>query len=330
MVKETETVLSDEDVQFLDGVTGKPVFTNEEEISEEEETGKEEVVEEEEVEEVAEEELVTKQDIAAIEKKLGRVLTKAEVLELNEKARAGEIEEKVEIPEDFSLIDSNKLPKEIQPHFKRMFASFTKAMQGFADTKKKADIFDYVQEHPEFLAERLGLQVPKAEVSKETKTDEVADFLAQLNIPEDHELAPAIKGIATAVARLAKGVEEKDKSRDGATLQERINTFLNLDRNKGMREDLALVRAMDRLGKESPRLYSDLDRLKRLAEADMGRPAKAIQKQTKENVYKLFRDMKEAKKKGVTKPSGAVSMSTKKPRNVAESWKQVEEKLKNQ
>ena len=201
-------------------------------------------------------------------------------------------------------------------------------MQDIADKTKKAELFDYFQEHPELLAKQFGVQVPKAGVTKEEETEEVANFLAKLNIPEDHELAPAIKGIAEAVIKLAKGVEEKDRVRSGETLQDRIHTFMGAPENKGVREDIVLVRAMDKLGKENPNLYSDLGRLKRLAEADIGRPAKTIQKQTKENVYKLFREMKEAKKKGVTKPSSSVRQTPKRARNVKEAWAQAEEQLR--
>ena len=41
MAKDEKPVLSDDDVQFLDDVTGKPMFTNEDEEESEEETGEE-------------------------------------------------------------------------------------------------------------------------------------------------------------------------------------------------------------------------------------------------------------------------------------------------
>ena len=121
MTKEDDgKVLSDDDVQFLDGVTGKPMFTNEEDEVEEEETAEEEEVDGKEEKEDVVVESITKEDVAAIEQKLGRKLTEDELTELKEKAKSGE----EEISEDFTLIDPNKLPKEIQPHFKRMFAFF--------------------------------------------------------------------------------------------------------------------------------------------------------------------------------------------------------------
>ncbi len=326
MAKGDGQVLNDDDVKFLDGVTGKEVFSNEEDDTEEKETAEEEeeeTGEEEEEETTTKEEAISKDEIAALEKKIGRKLSEEEIAELAEKTKG----EEIEIPEDFSLIDPNKLPKEIQPHFKRMFASFTKKMQGIADISKKAEIFDYLQEHPEFIAQRLGLQMPKAGETKTETGDEVTAFLNSLNIPEDHELAPAMKGIATALVKLAKGVEEKDQTTKKDTLQQRINSFLDLEENKGVREDIVLVRAMDRLGKENPSLYNDLRRLKRLAEADLGRPAKVIQQKTKENVYKLFREMREAKKNRVEKPSSATSVSPKRAKNVKEAWKQAEEQL---
>src|SRR5262245_42891106 len=67
------------------------------------------------------------------------------------------------------LIDPRDLPPEIQPHFKRMQAAFTKRMQQFASRKGDLELVDNFRNNPEFArqliqqeAQRLGINIAQA------------------------------------------------------------------------------------------------------------------------------------------------------------------------
>jgi len=128
------------DEQFLDESLGN-VLAEEDEVQASE------------TEETIEEVKLTKEEIEAVEKETGKKLTKEEIVDLEKEKQKVE---KKEIPEDLEFIKPEDLPKELQPHFKRMLASYTKKMQGIGDVTKKAELWDYFQQNPQFFADRFA------------------------------------------------------------------------------------------------------------------------------------------------------------------------------
>lgn len=305
------------DEQFLDEALGD-VLGQEDDVEEpekEEEDGQIELSKEEEL---------TKADIEKIEKETGKKLTEQEIKDLQEKKK--EEFEKLEVPEDFTTIDPTKLPKELQGHFKKMLASFTKKMQGIGDVTKKAELWDYLQQNPQFFADKIS---PAPVVRREGEKEPSEVFLEQLNLPEDNELSPTVKYLAKAVFDLKKGMVERDQTVDRDTFRERLDTFF--EKNDGMKEDIEFIRTMDRIGTENPNLYRNLERLKKYASAELGREPKVKQKGGKVDIYKLYKDMKEAKKNKTFKPTSVPSAAeVKKPKTVKESMALAEEQLKRE
>lgn len=226
---------------------------------------------------------LTKEETDALAKEKGEELTEEEISEatklktealgkIKEEEGGGEEEGETEIADEFELIQPEKLPKELRPHFKRMLGSFTKGMEKIANVRKKAELWDYLQENPQFFVDKF---VPKS-VRTETGTEGAGEtpeqtFLKQLNIPEDNELAPAIKAMASFMYKNtteAKTDKEKEKTDNfGRSLK----TWIDSDTNKGVKEDTEMLRKMDEIGMENPKLYTNLDRLLKYAEADLGR-----------------------------------------------------------
>lgn len=283
---------------------------------------------------------LTKEETDALTKEKGEELTEEEISEATKlktealgkvKEEEGGGEEETEIADEFELIQPEKLPKELRPHFKRMLASFTKKMEGVANVRKKAELWDYLQENPQFFTDKF---VPKT-VRTETGKEEVGEtpeqtFLKQLNIPEDHELAPAFKTLAlfmlknTAEAKTEKETEKADN------FKKTLSSWLNSDTNKGIKEDAEMLRKMDEIGMENPRLYTNLDRLLKYAESDLGRTVRRIKdkKAVTVDIVKLYKDMENAKKMKVTKPKEtSKSVSVKPAKTVAEAMAQAEAQL---
>ena len=299
------------DEQFIDEALGN-VLGDEDDVEETEET--------EEVEGVEEAKL-TKEEITEIEKETGKKLTEQEIKDLEEKKK-----EELEIPEDFTTIDPAKMPKELQGHFKKMLASFTKKMQGIGDITKKAELWDYLQQNPQFFADKVS---PAPVTGREGEKEPSEVFLEQLNLPEDNELSPTVKYLAKAVFDLKRGMVERDQTSDRDTFKERLDAFF--EKNDGMQEDIEFVRTMDRIGTESPNLYKNLERLKKYATAELGREPKVKQKGGKVDIYKLYKDMKEAKKSKTSKPTSVVSSAdVKKSKNVKEAMALAVEQLKRE
>ena len=306
------------DERFLDEALGNVL--GEEDDVEIEETG-EDKEDEEEIE--VEETKLTKEEIVEIEKETGKKLTEQEIKDLGEKKK-----EELEIPEDFTIIDPAKLPKELQGHFKRMLASYTKKMQGIGDVTKKAELWDYLQQNPQFFADKVS-PTPERVVRREGEKEPSEVFLEQLNLPEDNELSPTVKYLAKTVFDLKKGVVERDQTMDRDNFRERLDAFF--EKNDGMKEDIEFIRTMDRIGTESPNLYRNLERLKKYASAELGREPKVKQKGGKVDIYKLYKDMKEAKKNKTFKPTSTVSSAeVKKSKNVKEAMALAEDQLKRE
>jgi hypothetical protein len=110
----------------------------------------------------------------------------------------GEYYKPEEIPKDFEKIDPNKLPPELRAGYNRMLAAHTQRESGLADARKKAELWDYVTQHPEFLARIQPQQTVQQPVTQQRVEDQ---FVSQLNLPEDNELTPALKALATMMVR---------------------------------------------------------------------------------------------------------------------------------
>ncbi len=265
---------------------------------------------------------LTKEEIVALEKEKGDKLTEEELSEL--KKTKLEEKEEVEIPEDFSLIQPDKLPKELKPHFNKMLAAYTRKMEKVANVEKKAELWDYIQENPNFFINKFVPQQVETPAVKGESPEET--FIKQLNIPEDHELAPALKTLALT---LYKNITET-KQDTQRTKEDSFKTSLKswLDSNKEVKQDTELLKKMDELGMENPKLYSNLDRLKKFAETELGRPAKKIRENTVLDIVNMYKEMKKAKSQKVSRPSGESSVKVTKPKTVKEAFDLAESQLK--
>jgi hypothetical protein len=234
----------------------------------------------------------------------------------------GEYYKPEEIPKDFEKIDPNKLPPELRAGYNRMLAAHTQRESGLADARKKAELWDYVTQHPEFLARIQPQQTVQQPVTQQRVEDQ---FVSQLNLPEDNELTPALKALATMMVR---GFGEQRSQANQITndrLKDRINVFV--DQKTGLRADAEFVQAMDRIGMDNPKLFNDLDRLYKYASAELGRSHKSTKPPAKD-INTVYKEMKEAKLAKVPRPSGTLRQGDiKKAKNVAEAWAQAESQM---
>lgn len=267
-------------------------------------------------------ESITDDEIAALEKAKGEKLTEEELSEL--KKAKSEKEEEIEVPDDFPLIQPDKLPKELKPHFNKMLAAYTRKMEKLANIEKKAELWDYIQDNPDFFTSKFGVPSKTKEVESSEET-----FLKQLNLPEDNELTPALKTLALTIHKnIVESKEENAKTKQD-TIKVSIKTWL--DANKGVKEDRELLKKMDELGMENPKLYSNLDRLRKFAESELDRPVKKERTQTTLDIVNMYKEMQKAKRQRVSKPSTENrDLEVKKPKNVREAFNLAESQLKRE
>ncbi len=265
-------------------------------------------------------------EIAGVEKEIGRKLTEDEIAELTNAKKEAEEGKETEVPEDFTLIKPENLPKELQPHFKRMLGSFTRGMQGISEVKRKAELFDYFTENPQMVQKMLSGETgaaPRKGEAAEVDTEEAANsFIEQLNLPEENELTPAFKALAKI---MVKGFGEVKAGKD-ADAQTEIKKGVKayFDANPKLVEDKELCVTMDRIGMESPRLYLNMPRLRKFAEAELGRPAKEAKEQARLDLAKLYKNMKEARKSAIPKPSVTSDKgATGKTKDIAEAFERA-------
>jgi len=123
---------------------------------------------------------------------------------------------------------------------------------------------------------------------------------------------------------------EKDQTIDRDNFKEKLETFF--EKNDGIKEDIEFIRTMDRIGSENPNLYRNLDKLRKYASAELGRePKLKVKSEKKVDIYKLYKEMKEARKFKTSKPSAVTSEATvTRPKNVKEAFAQAEEQLKRE
>ena len=118
-------------------------------------------------------------------------------------------EGKEETEKEPQFLNPNDLPEELKPAFKKMQASFTRAMQKVAGDKDKVELYDKLMNDPEraveILAAKVGLKVSKeGTVTKDKTSDSEADsetvrFIKKLI---QDELTPKLEGFRQEQAKL--------------------------------------------------------------------------------------------------------------------------------
>lgn len=272
------------------------------------------------------EEIITNEEIAELEKAKGDKLTEEELSELKKVKSEKEEEVEVEVADDFALIKPDKLPKELKPHFNRMLAAYTRKMEKLANVEKKAELWDYIQDNPEFFTNKFGTPV-------KTKTEGVESseetFLKQLNLPEDNELTPALKTLALTIHKNIVDSQVESAKTKQDTIKVSIKNWL--DANEAIKGDKELLSKMDELGMENPKLYLNLKRLYKFAEAELDRPVRKERTKTTLDIVNLYKEMQKAKKQKVFKPSSdSKNLEVKKPKNVREAFDLAESQLKRE
>jgi len=305
--KSADIVVSSDDDKFLDQALGK----------EDDDFG----VKDEEIVEVTPDE-VSADEVSAIEEKLGRKLTEEEKAELSNIKKEDSVV--AEIPEDFELIKPEDLPKELQPHFKRMLASFTRKMQGISEVNRKAELFDFFSSNP-VLAQRL-MQPAEARTTAKVEAEDTVSaedsFVQQLNLPEENELTPAIRAMAKIMVKGFGEIRSDKQSSAENEIKRGVKSYF--DQNPSLTKDRELCVMMDRLGIENPSLYNNMPRLRKFAEAELGRPAIIAIEEAKTNLAQLYKAMKDAKKSSVSKPSVSTERgATGKTKNIEEAFERA-------
>jgi len=213
-------------------------------------------------------------------------------------------------------------------------AAYTKKMEKVANVSKKAELWDYLQENPQFFTDKFMPRTTKVEMDKETGGgDPEQAFFKQLGVDEDSD--PVLKNIAMLLfkgQKETKDIKTINEQEKADNFKKGLTAWLNSETNKGIKEDTEMLRKMDELGMDNPRLYGNLDRLLKFAEADLGRKARRIseKKEFKVDIVKLYKEMGEAKKMKVTKPKEiSKSVSVKVAKNVEEAFAQAESQLQS-
>jgi hypothetical protein len=204
-----------------------------------------------------------------------------EVVEEEVVVEDSEEEEVVEDVED-NFVDPKQLPNELQPHWKRMQASYTRKMQGLKEVKDKADLYDQIMSDPENivqkLAEKAGLSV-----SKKEKVEE--------EIPEGGDSA-----LAFIQREIKKGIEAA------------------LGPVKQDQEKMKAKQSIDYLNKEYPdwNLYDDI-----MTDIVKKHPTMAQDLDTLYSMAKSKASAFEQRKAGAQKKSSVVTKPSTAGRNVA-------------
>lgn len=241
-----------------------------------------------------------------------------------------EEESKEIIPDEFEAIDPKKLPPELRGHFNKMLGKYTKAMENVRNVEKKAELWDYVTTNPQFFINKFSPTTETAERKGDESTVRPAEerFLKQLNLPEDNELTPAVKGLALMMLRGFGSVQESKQKDDENTTKDNIKKWVSTNKLTG---DTELLKKMDEIGMENPNLYKNLDKLRKYAETELGRTAKKEKEKVREDVSKIYKDMESARKAKTPMPSKGLSKEAqvKKPKNIAEAFDMAVDQIKN-
>ena len=149
-------------------------------------------------------------------------------------------------PKEESFVDPSQLPKELQPHWKKMQASYTRKMQGLKEAQDKANLYDQIMSDPENivskLAEKAGLKVVKDE-SREEDVPEGGDatlrwLQSQINKAVEAAVGP-IKGSQQQL-KVSQSMSYLDKTYPDWKLYDDIMTDI-VKKHPSMSEDLDLL-----------------------------------------------------------------------------------------
>lgn len=176
-----------------------------------------------------------------------------------------------ELTDEERFLDPSNLPKELLPAFKRMQASFTKAMQKVASQREKIALFDKLMEDPEAavgaLAEKVGLRVSKkgaiSEPHETAGEPEVTDTESWVRKIIREELTPVVEQLRQEQAEI------KAKSAIAYLNETYPDWYLYED-------------TMAELVRRHPSLRDDLDNLYRLAKAGTERAIKTKKASSKQ------------------------------------------------
>lgn len=155
--------------------------------------------------------------------------------------------------EEETFTDPHELPDELKPHFKKMQASFTRAMQKVKGDGEKVALYNKMMEDPEgavkLLAERVGLSVSRTgsgevEADSEQETDTVRWIRSIIN------------------KELGKSLDPMRKENAKVQAQQKIDYLDSRYPDWYLYEDV-----MADLAKKHPSLKDDLDMLYKLSKS---------------------------------------------------------------
>lgn len=238
---------------------------------------------------------------------------------------------------DFEAINPEKLPKELRAHFNKMLGAHTRRMEKLANVEKKAELWDFVTENPQFFFDKFGGGGGK-------KTDDVVDdrqaelekkVINELGLPEDNELSTPIKKLATLMLKAFGNLQKERVATSENEVAKGVKSYL--DANPEIKKDKELYLKMDELGTENPNLYRNMKRLRTLAEIELGREVKKesssdpTPKDLQSFMLNFYKEMQKAKKNKTTRPTtsgGGAAPTNKKYKNVKEAMEAAIDQLK--
>lgn len=114
----------------------------------------------------------------------------------SEEKETGEKEEK-------AFMNPNELPEELKPAFKKMQASFTRAMQKLAGERQKVELAEKILDNPdkaiELIAEATGKNIPSSSFESEPTDDETVAYVKNLAM---EAIKPLVNQLGSEVAQL--------------------------------------------------------------------------------------------------------------------------------
>ena len=149
-------------------------------------------------------------------------------------------------PREEEFVDPSQLPRELQPHWKKMQASYTRKMQGVKELQDKANLYDQIMSDPENivskLAEKAGLKVVKEESNEEDIPeggDATLQWLqSQIKKAVDAAVGP-IRGTQQQL-KVSQSMSYLDKTYPDWKLYDDIMTDI-VKKHPSMSEDLDLL-----------------------------------------------------------------------------------------
>jgi len=156
--------------------------------------------------------------------------------------------------EEVNFLDPNELPAELKPAFKRMQASFTRAMQKLSGEREKVAMYDKLMENPqqavELLAQKVGLSVNKAgKVDPAEQGVEETDTARWIRKIVQDELQPAVNAMKAeqGAFKAQSAISYLDKTYPDWYLYEDIMAEM-VKRHPSLRDDLDNLYTLSKSG----------------------------------------------------------------------------------